>query len=174
MSVTVMLVDPLLAVWRMPGVQSCMCNWSWTRTGVVGRGSMGSGSAFSLWTDILCEEFEALDIGLVMGIRMGGWDERGWVLIWCFVVPFMCELDTEFEEQNSAISSWALPISSALTHWLSELGYPFHSTKYCFFFQRHRYTHPVLAPLHIVLLLPWGQVGLNCNWHCGTPFLCMG
>ena len=34
----------------------------------------------------------------------------------------------------------------------------------------HRYTHPVLTPLHIALLLPQGQVVANHSWGCGTPF----
>ena len=32
----------------------------------------------------------------------------------------------------------------------------------------HRYAHPTLAPLHIVLLLPQGQVVGSYNWDHGT------
>ena len=34
----------------------------------------------------------------------------------------------------------------------------------------HSCAHPTLAPLHIVLPLPQGQVAAWHSWDCGTPF----
>ena len=34
----------------------------------------------------------------------------------------------------------------------------------------HKCAHPILAPLHIVLLLLQGQVEVSYNLGCGTPF----
>ena len=42
------------------------------------------------------------------------------------------------------------------------------------FSSAHSCVHPVLAPLHIVLLLPRGQVVVGHNWDRGTPSLYKG
>ena len=42
------------------------------------------------------------------------------------------------------------------------------------FSSAHKCAHPSLAPLHIVLLLPQGQVVDGCSLDCGTPSLYKG
>ena len=121
--------------WTMCRVQFCMQNWSWTITGVDRHGSMGSGLVFSLLASSTSECAEAWDIWLLLETRVCNRGERGWELEWHLAALFMCELGSEFKLWNSAISSQVFSISLALTHWLSKLGYPFHFTKYCFFFQ---------------------------------------
>ena len=60
--IPVMLVDPSSQMQRSPAIRSCMRIGALSDTGVDRCGSMGSGSVFSPWTEVLCKLFEALDM----------------------------------------------------------------------------------------------------------------
>src|SRR6266702_1962566 len=55
--------------------------------------------------------------------------EEWGILFWAFRPLLLCGTMAEFDSSNSLIASSAN--MSLLTHWLSELGYPFHFTRYC-------------------------------------------
>ena len=91
------LVDLSLQMWMSSVNLFCTCIGALSGIGVDKCGNMGSGSVFSPWTDVLHELCMALDMCLVVEVRVGGRDERRWGLVKHSRALFKCELNLGFE-----------------------------------------------------------------------------
>ena len=70
-------MDLSLQMRRNSAIQFCMCTEALSGIGVDKRGNMGSGSIFSPWTEVPCELCEALDMCLVVDMRVDDGEEKG-------------------------------------------------------------------------------------------------